>query len=56
MDINGIVTLVSNIGFPILCVVVMFKVYREDLSKIQEAITNNTIVIQKLVDKLEKLK
>lgn len=55
MDIQAIISAVSTVGFPIVCVIIMFKVYREDLGKLQESINNNTLVIQKLLDKLEGL-
>lgn len=53
MDVNSIITIISTVGFPIVCCVVMFKIYREDLKSMQKAIDNNTIVIQKLLDRLE---
>lgn len=53
MDIQAIISAISTVGFPIVCVIIMFKVYREDLGKLQESINNNTLVIQKLLDKLE---
>lgn len=53
MDISAIISAISTVGFPIVCVIIMFKVYREDLGKLQESINNNTLVIQKLLDKLD---
>lgn len=53
MDLNTIVNLVGSVGFPIVCCIVMFKIYREDLEKMREAINNNTQVIQSLIDKLK---
>ena len=53
MDIQAIISAISTVGFLIVCVIIMFKVYREDLGKLQESINNNTLVIQKLLDKLE---
>lgn len=55
MNINDIVTIISTVGFPIVCCIVMFKIYREDLKKMQESINNNTLVIQKLIDKLNEV-
>lgn len=55
MDVQAIISAVSTVGFPIVCVIIMFKVYREDLGKLQDSINNNTLVIQKLLDKLESL-
>ena len=53
MDLNTIIQMVSSVGFPIVCVFVMFKLYREELIKMHEAIDNNTRVIQTLIDKLD---
>lgn len=55
MDVQAIISAISTVGFPIVCVIIMFKVYREDLGKLQDSINNNTLVIQKLLDKLESL-
>ena len=54
MDLNTIVNIVGSVGFPIVCCIVMFKIYREDLSKMRESIDNNTKVIQSLIDKLKE--
>ena len=53
MDLNTIIQMVSSVGFPIVCVFVMFKLYREELIKMHEAIDNNTRVIQTLIDKID---
>lgn len=53
MNVTDIISIISTVGFPIVCCIVMFKIYREDLKKMQESIDNNTLVIQKLIDKLE---
>lgn len=59
MDIETITKLLSNFAFPVVCVVVMFAMwYREtekheiEMDKMTEALKNNTLVMQKLVDKL----
>ena len=63
MDTNVIIQLVSTLGFPIVCcgflgwyIVRTTDAHKEESAKMTEAIHNNTMVIQKLVDKLEDLK
>lgn len=55
MDLNTIINMVSSVGFPIVCVFVMFKMYREELLKIHEAIDNNTHVMQTLIDHIKEV-
>ena len=50
---------VSSVGFPIVFCFVLYKTiadmqkaHKEEADKMTEAIHNNTLVIQKLVDKL----
>lgn len=59
MDIETITNLLSNFAFPVVCVVVLFVMwYREtekheaEMDKMTEALNNNTLAMQKLVDKL----
>lgn len=58
---NTVVSAISAVGFPIVCCLVLFKTFldqskqhKEESSKLTEAIHNNTLVIQKLVDKLDE--
>lgn len=53
MDINSIISIISSVGFPIVCCIIMFKIYREDLRKMQESIDNNTMVIHELLQTLK---
>lgn len=60
MDMNAITTIVSSLGFPIACCCFMgwfiYKqqlMHKEEMTKVQEAINNNTLTMQKLLDKLE---
>lgn len=53
--------LVSNLGVPIACLVVTFKLWQKETdkheqaeNKMTEAINNNTIAINRLVDGMEK--
>ena len=63
MDANTIVTLIGSLGFPICACIglgwfvtselrAMRSDHKEEMAKMTEAVNNNTIVIQKLVDKM----
>lgn len=63
MDANTIVTLVGSLGFPICACIglgwfvtselrSMRSDHKEEMAKMTEAVNNNTMVIQKLVDKM----
>lgn len=59
MDANAIVQLVSSLGFPIACCVAMFwqnnklnESHKAEVSKLNEAINNNTIALNHIIDKL----
>lgn len=61
MDANTIITMVGSLGFPIVACIGMayfcnriITDNRADYKDITQAINNNTIVIQKLIDKLDK--
>ena len=54
-----VTTIVSNVGFPIACVAVMFyqmeqerKSHKEESDKWVEAINNNTKVMEKVLEKV----
>lgn len=62
MDLTAISTFISSIGFPIACTVAMGwfayhqgEVHREEMSKITEALNNNTIAITKLSSKMDEV-
>ena len=62
MDANTSIQIISTLGFPIVCcgflgwyIVRTTDAHKNESDKMIEAIHNNTIVIQKLVDKLEDL-
>ena len=59
MDIGTIVQIVSSLGFPIACCIAMFwqnnklnESHKEETTKLNEAINNNTIALNHLIDKL----
>lgn len=62
MDATTFATLISNIGFPIACVIAMFylleqerKAHKEESDKWTEAVNNNTAVMQRVLDRLDTL-
>lgn len=59
MDTSTIVQLISSLGFPIACCIAMFwqnnklnESHKAEVSKLNEAINNNTIALNHLIDKL----
>ena len=63
MDMDAIVSLFSNLAVPVACLIATFYLWnkeREDhkaeQKELTEAIANNTLVMQKLVDKLGETK
>lgn len=59
MDTNAIIQIVSSLGFPIACCVAMFwqnnklnESHKAEVSKLNEAINNNTIALNHIIDKL----
>lgn len=59
MDTNVVVQLISSLGFPIACCIAMFwqnnklnENHKEETTKLNEAINNNTIALNHLIDKL----
>lgn len=56
---NLIMTAVSTVGFPIVMCAALFwkmdkqdKEHKEEMQKTSEAINNNTIALQQLIDKM----
>lgn len=59
MEVTSIVQVVSNVGFPIaMSILLMFYMrendqkHDEEVKNLREAIENNTIVMNKLIDKI----
>lgn len=56
MNIADVINLVSTVGFPIVCTVMMFNQYtklnelhKEEYKELKNAIENNTIALTELV-------
>lgn len=62
MDLNIITQIISNLGFPIACVVAMFwmlnkerDAHKAETAELSKAIENNTNVMTQVLDKLETI-
>ena len=60
MDANMIMQAISTLGFPIVVAAALFwkmnrqdQDHKEEMQKVTEAVNNNTLALQKLVDKWE---
>ena len=59
MDISGITTLISSVGFPIACCIYLIysnnktsQQHTEEVEKLRQTVENNTKVMIKLCDRL----
>lgn len=59
MDVNEVTTAISTLGFPIVMCGAMFwymlkekDSHKEEMNSVTEALNNNTLILQKLCDKL----
>lgn len=58
---NEVVTLITNVGFPIgLTLILLWYIYdsnnkhKEEMDKMSEALNNNTLALTKLIERLER--
>lgn len=58
--LNDLSTLISTLGFPIaMCLIMCYYInkindaHKEETDKFAEALNNNTVVLQKLCDKID---
>lgn len=59
MDANTITALITSVGFPIVVCLICFwyinkmqETHKAETAELSKALNNNTVVMQKLVDKL----
>lgn len=59
MDVASFTQLIGSLGFPIfVCIYLVWnqrqeeEMHRQEVDKLSEAVINNTLVLQKLLDKL----
>lgn len=55
MDVSWISELVSNVAFPIAAFILMFYTNTKTINDLRGTITENTIVMTKLVEKLDNM-
>ena len=48
MDTNSIIQLISSVGFPIVCCIVLFKMYNTTIEQFRETISENTKMTESL--------
>ena len=60
MDVNAVTTAISTLGFPIVMCGAMFwymlkekDSHKEEMNSVTEALNNNTLILQKLCDRLD---
>lgn len=60
MDVNAVNTAISTLGFPIVMCGAMFwnmlkekDAHKEEMNSVTEALNNNTLILQKLCDRLD---
>lgn len=61
MDANTIITTIQAVGFPIAACVALYlhmihqdADHKEEVNQLRDAIQNNTAVMQRLLDRLDK--
>lgn len=61
MDANAIMQAISTIGFPIVACGAMFwkvnqqdKAHQEEMNQLREALDNNTLALNKLIDHIDR--
>lgn len=59
MDVSAIIQAISTVGFPIImCLLFMYYIkyindqHKDEIDKLSQSLNNNTLVMQKLLDKL----
>lgn len=55
MDVNTIFNLIGNIGFPIICVVFMWKYISTTLKEFSDKMEQHTVTLEKLCTKLDMI-
>lgn len=53
MELETIVSLVSSVGFPIVCVIFLWKYVSTQLREFNQVITENTLMLQRVYEKLD---
>ena len=54
-DMNTLVSLISTVGFPIVCVIFLWNYVNTTLKEFTETMKENTLMLQKLYEKIDYL-
>ncbi len=54
MDTQALLTAIGSYGFPIVMCIILIWIMRTTLADMTKSIDNNTSVIQRLLDRLDK--
>ena len=54
MEIEGIITLITQAGFPVACCVVMWRYLTTVTTELRKSVDSNTRAIERLSDKIER--
>ena len=55
MDITTITSLISSVGFPIVCVIFMWKYINSTLKEFTDTMRENTLMLSKVYEKLDNM-
>lgn len=53
---SNIIDMINNVGFPIVCCVLMYYQNTKVLDKMNDSIKSNTIALNTLIEKLDNVK
>ena len=63
MDINDIITIISSVGFPIVCSLIMFylvyilnKSFQNEIKQLSESLNENTVILTELKTLMEDIR
>ena len=55
MEIDTIVSLISSVGFPIACVIFLWRYIKSTLAEFTKTMHENTLMLQKVYEKLDSV-
>ena len=54
-EMNTVISVISTVGFPIVCVVFLWDFVNKTLKEFTETMKENTLMLQKLYEKIDYL-
>lgn len=55
MDSQAIVNLISSVGFPIVCVIFLWRYVNSTMKEFTETMRENTLMLSKVYEKLDTM-